>query len=71
MTRFAPAVLVCIMALAVISGVGFALSQTLAQRLDEPYGDNTTINNVWKDWSQKSRLQGDPIGDPVPNKVKR
>lgn len=68
-TKLAPAVLVCIMALAVISGIGFALSQNIAQMAEEASGkEHTAVNKALKVWIQKVQLAADPIGDPIPNK---
>ena len=70
-TKLAPAVLICIMALAVASGVGFAVSQGMFHVDQKPSGNNAIDENVWKGLIQKSQLQGDPIGDPRPNKMGR
>lgn len=71
-TKLAPAVLICIVVLVAISSVGFALSQSLTQGAAEALGeDNTAVNKVWKIWIQRGQLQGDPIGDPRPNKYWR
>lgn len=70
-TKLAPAVLICIMAFAVVSGIGFAVSQVIIHGAPEPSGNSTIDQRVWKGWIQKSQLQGDPIGDPRPNKLGR
>lgn len=70
-TKLAPAVLICIMALAVASGVGFAVSQVMFHGAQEPSRNNAIDENVWKGLIQKSQLQGDPIGDPRPNRMGR
>jgi hypothetical protein len=59
------------MALAVASGVGFAVSQGMFHVGQKPSGNNAIDENVWKGLIQKSQLQGDPIGDPRPNKMGR
>jgi hypothetical protein len=59
------------MALAVAAGVGFAVSQGMFHVGQKPSGNNAIDENVWKGLIQKSQLQGDPIGDPRPNKMGR
>ena len=70
-TKLAPAVLICIMALTVAFGIGFAVSQVMFHEAQEPSGNNAIDQKVWNGWIQKSQLQGDPIGDPRPNRMGR
>lgn len=64
MTKLAPLVLICIVALAMVSSVGFALAYgaTLkpnGDRIDDPKPNSSPIN--------KPKPCGDPINDPIPN----
>ncbi len=67
-TKLAPAVLICIMALAMVSGIGFAVSQVMFHGAPEPSGNNAVDQKVW---IQKIALNADPISDPRPNKMGR
>ncbi len=68
-TRPALAVLICIMAFAVVSGIGFAVSQTITNGQPKPSVDNAV--EVLKVWIQKIALSADPISDPRPNRMGR
>jgi len=68
-TKLAPLVLICIVALTVVAGVGFALTYGVTPPTKAAVSkDNTDTAVSLNVLAQRYYLMGDPIDDPKPNK---
>ena len=65
MTKLASLVLICIVSLAVVAGVGFALSTSVTQRTEATLSKANTKVIVFA--APGYRVKGDPINSPKPN----
>lgn len=70
-TKLAPFVLMCVLTLAVGSGVGLALSFSETLRMERAFIKNGTETNALAVAWTIVPLSADPIGDPKPNKPKK
>jgi len=67
-TKLAPLVLICFTTLAVVSGIGFALSSGVSQRMEATVPkNNTEVNRVADALTLGYHVLGDPIDVPRPN----
>jgi len=66
-TKLAPLVLICVVALAVVAGLGFALSCSVPQQMEEAYYKNNTEIKFANVWAIHEPFAADPIDDPKPN----